>query len=154
MPRKKPGLGVDLNDLVRKGAKQLLAQRDELRRRELSGADKAPAYEPRAQVCVDEHRTFPLPGDPYKEPRIEWTVVGSMPFDLPEVIVRASLSEAVKNRQSIRDLLKRRWKRGYRQRLLEEGICEHAQSAHLAQLVDITVIDTGGMGVIRSVGGL
>lgn len=142
MPRKRPSLGVDLNDLVRKGAKKLLAERAEQQRRELSGADKPIDLEQRAQVCVEERRALPNLSDPMREPRIEWKVMGSMPYGIEPFCVRASLSDAARNRETVRDLLKRRWRRGYRERLVTAGICEVSAAARISQLVDFYVVDT------------
>jgi hypothetical protein len=143
MPRKRAGYGVDMGALVKRAAQQLLDQRKEMQQRELSGADAGKTeYVQRAQVCVAERRCAADPRDPLKEPRIEWEVVGSMPYDLPPFRVRASAGDAANNRETLFSLLSRRFRRGIRERLMVYGLVDDPrEAARLSLLVDLFPVD-------------
>lgn len=119
MPLKRDFDGDYVKQKLASGAAKLIADRDDLRQRELSGQaarEDASAFD---TLCVAQRPAPPLGGDPLQEPRVEWATQGSMPFSMQAIVVSASQSEALLNKQSIDDLLARRVRRVYRAQLME-----------------------------------
>jgi hypothetical protein len=142
MPRKRAAPYVDLKALMQKGAQNMLKRREEDLRRE---RDKKYEYAQRVTVCVEEWPAGPDPTDPLKEPRVEWRLMKGqeMPNGIEPFRARASFSEAVKNRLTVHQLLTKRFRRGYRERLQGEGF-DSLQAAQMSLLLDITVVDVRG----------
>lgn len=117
MPLKRSFDGAYVRQKLQAGAAKLLAEQGELRQRELSG--QAAREEPASDaITVVERPAPPLASDPLHEPRVQWETTGTVPFDLPPMVVSASQSEALRNKQSLGDLLERRLRMQYRIRLL------------------------------------
>jgi hypothetical protein len=112
MPLKRSFDGAYVRQKLQSGAQQLLADQAELRQRELSG--QAAREEP----ASDSITVVQLASDPLREPRVEWETTGTVPFDLPPMAVSASQSEALRNKQSLGQLLERRLRMQFRLRLL------------------------------------
>jgi hypothetical protein len=117
MPLKRSFDGAYVRQKLQSGAQQLLADQAELRQRELSG--QAAREEPASDsITVVQRPAAPLASDPLREPRVEWETTGTVPFDLPPMAVSASQSEALRNKQSLGQLLERRLRMQFRLRLL------------------------------------
>lgn len=125
---------------LRTGAQQLVADRDALRQREASGADRATA-DVRDVVTVVQKPEPPYPHDPFQEPRIRWETTGTMPHGLPQQVVTCSQSEALRNKQSLRALLERRLRSAYRQALLAAQRMPQDEALRRALRLEVHVAD-------------
>jgi len=103
--------GVDLNRVAQLHAQHLIKLRDELRARE---GREGHVYEQSDTIYVLERKLD-------DQPTYEWEPV-SMPFGLPVVRVQASLEDAIRNKEPIDSLLRRRLRRVYRELLLAAQI--------------------------------
>jgi hypothetical protein len=127
---------------LRTGAQQLVADRDALRQRELSGAARADAdADVRDVVTVVQKPEPPYPHDPFQEPRIRWETTGTMPHGLPQQVVTCSQSEALRNKQSLRALLERRLRSAYRQALLAAQRMPQEEALRRALRLEVHVAD-------------
>ena len=125
---------------LRSGAQQLVADRDAIRQREASGADR-PAADVRDVVTVVQKPDVPYAHDPAMVPRVRWETTGTMPHGLPDLTVTCSEPEAARNRQSLRALLERRMRSAYRQALLAAQRMPKEEALRRALRLEVHVAD-------------
>lgn len=123
--------GVDINDLLRRGAKQILKEAKE---KERERANRPHSWEEHDTICVVQTTVD-------AQPTYKWEPQGSLPFDIPWFGVRASFGEAIKNKQSIDELLRRRLRRGYRERLLAAQVMPEADALARAMRLQIHIVE-------------
>lgn len=119
--------GAYVADKLRSGAAQLIADRDAIRAREASGQPD-PEQTVRDTITVVQRPEPPWPHDPLREPRTRWETLGPNPLGVPHQVVTASQSEALRNKQSLRELMERRMRRLYRQALIASKLMSEADA--------------------------
>lgn len=97
--------GVDLNRLAQAAAIELKAQADAFRDSPVHRQDEADTF-------------YVLETVVNAEPTYRWDVISGCPYGIQPFGVTASFSEATRNKESLRSLLERRMRRGFRDRLL------------------------------------
>lgn len=100
--------GVDLNILASKAAKQML-DNQAIAKREIANIESESDT-----LYVNESQSI--------NGTITWTVVSGLPFDIQPYSVCVSISDVARNNQSRRELLERRLRRGFRDRLSAEKL--------------------------------
>lgn len=150
-PLKKDFDGEYVKQKLAAGAAKLVAEQQEMRQRELSGQAELERADEHDTLCVAQRPCPPLQGDPLQEPRVLWATQGTMPFGMAPIEVSASQSEALRNKQSISDLLSRRLRRVFREQLQEgkwvpaEDINKRVMRLNIA-IADVSLIVKPGEG--------
>lgn len=139
-PIKRDFDGEFVRQKLASGARQAIAERDALRQREASGQPD-PELSAVDTFCVVERRLPPRKGDPLMEARTQWDPTGTMPFDVPHFTVDATVSEAMRNKESLADLLHRRLRREYRTRLLEGQFMPDDEARARVMRCKVSVVD-------------
>lgn len=129
--RKDRAQGVDIQELLRKGAKELLKAREQQLR------EVTEVREENFSIVVMQRKLS-------DEPTYLWTPV-TLPLDLPTFTVRASLREAIRNKESLHDLMCRRLRRGIRDRLLAAKVMPEQLALEKVLKTQVTVIDDVGL---------
>lgn len=142
MPLKPAGTfdGAYALEKLASGARQAVAERDAARQRELSGQPD-PELSAVDVFCVVERRLPPRHGDRLAEPRTQWDPQGTMPCGVPHFTVDATVSESLRNKESLADLLHRRLRREYRTRLLEAQLMPEAEARARVMRCKVSVVD-------------
>jgi hypothetical protein len=140
VPLKRNFDGEYVRRKLQSGAQKLMADQAELRQQELSGAAKEADDAPDV-IVVAQKPAAPYPHDPLQEPRVQWESMGTMPFGCPPIVVTCSHTEALRNRQSLRELLERRVRRMYRAHLLAAKRMPDADALTRAMRLRVFVAD-------------